>query len=103
MKHSAERLRLLFVLSAYDLKCRFGKSVLGIFWAFAGPAAAIGIFYLVFQLGLRASPVEGVPYVLWFTAAYLPWIFFSGSLETSGHSLLDYRFLIRKTAVPAHE
>ena len=102
MKHSAERLRLLFVLSAYDLKCRFGKSVLGIFWAFAGPAAAIGIFYLVFQLGLRASPVEGVPYVLWFTAAYLPWIFFSGSLETSGHSLLDYRFLIRKTAVPAH-
>ena len=40
--------------------------------------------------------------MLWFTAAYLPWIFFSGSLETSGHSLLDYRFLIRKTAVPAH-
>lgn len=102
MRHSADQLRLLFALSIYDLKCRCGKSVLGIFWAFAGPAATVGIFYLVFQLGLREAPVRGVPYVLWFSAAYLPWTFFSGTLETAGHSLLDYRFLIRKTAVPAH-
>ena len=90
------RLQTLFQLAGNDIKSKYANSLLGITWAFAMPLATILVFWYVFQMGFRNPPIENAPYILWFSAAYIPWIFFSDVTTSGCNSLVEYSFLVKK-------
>ena len=87
---------IIFQLSKNDIKAKYANSLFGIVWAFAMPLVTILVFWYVFQLGFKNLPVEDVPYILWFSAAYIPWIFFVDFTTAGCNSLVEYSFLVKK-------
>ena len=86
----------IWVLAFYDLKSRYADSFLGFFWAFVLPLVTILCFWFVFEKGFRNPPARNGPYSYWFSAGYLPWLFFSDAIGTGCRSYLDYGFLLKK-------
>lgn len=88
--------KLILKLAINDCKARYASSTLGIFWAFLQPLTTIFIFWLVFQIGFKNNPVDGVPFVLWYIPAYLCFTCFNEALAQSTNSLLEYGYLVKK-------
>jgi ABC-type polysaccharide/polyol phosphate export permease len=65
-------------------------------WAFIQPAAMIGIFWFVFQVGFKSKPVDNFPFILWLVAGMFPWFFFAEALSTGTHAILNNAFLVKK-------
>ena len=86
----------IFRLACNDIKSKYANSILGILWAFVMPLITILVFWYVFQVGLKNLPVADVPYILWFTVAYIPWIFFVDIVVSGSNSLVEYSFLVKK-------
>ncbi len=91
-----EQLSLILRLAKNDFKSRYAASLLGIIWAFVQPVITIIVFWVVFQAGFKSSPVDNIPYILWFVTAYIPWIYFSDMLNFGVNSLSDYSYLVKK-------
>lgn len=88
--------KMLWELSKNDFKARFASSMLGIVWAYIQPLATILVFWYVFQVGLRSNDVDGLPFIVWYTPAFLIWTFFQDTLSTMTNSIRDYSYLVRK-------
>ncbi len=88
---------LLVLLVQRDLKVRYKRSVLGMFWTLLNPLLQMGVYTLVFSTILRI----GVPgYPLFVLAGLLPWSLISTGTVAASMSLLGNQSLIRKVAVP---
>jgi ABC-type polysaccharide/polyol phosphate export permease len=88
--------KMLWELSKNDFKARFASSMLGIVWAYIQPLATILVFWYVFQVGLRSNDMDGLPFIVWYTPAFLIWTFFQDTLSTMTNSIRDYSYLVRK-------
>ena len=93
------RRSLIRELVIKDLKLRYGRPILGPFWAFLLPLAAVFIFYLVFSVFLKAK-TEEAPYLLYLMTAIFPWRFFNDSIICSTTCLIDNKNLIRESNFP---
>lgn len=81
-----------------DIKVRYKRSILGIFWTMLNPLLMMLITTLVFSNLFRGS-IQNFPiYVL---SGYLVWTFFSQSTIAASSSILDSAGLTRKVYVPA--
>jgi teichoic acid transport system permease protein len=88
---------LVLDLALNDFKTKYAGSYLGIIWAFVQPIATIIIYWIVFQYGLRiGSPMEDIPYILWFITGLVPWFFFSEAVSTGTNCLIEYNYLVKK-------
>ena len=87
---------LILSLAAYDCKSKFAGSVLGGIWAFVSPIITVGIYWFVYTIALKGTPINGVPYVLWLITGIVPWFFFADGLCGAAACFWDYRFLVRK-------
>jgi ABC-type polysaccharide/polyol phosphate export systems, permease component len=88
---------LIWSLSKNDFKTKYAGSYLGIIWAFIQPIITIVVYWIVFQFGLKAgSPIEGIPFVIWFTAGLIPWFFFSEALMNATTCMMEYSYLVKK-------
>lgn len=80
-----------------DLKVRYKRSVLGIFWTMLNPLLMMVITSIVFS-NLFHNAIANFPiYVL---SGYLVWTFFSQSTVAASSSILDSSGLTRKVYVP---
>lgn len=91
---------LLLNLAKNDLKSRYAGSFFGIVWALIQPLVTILVFWYVFQVGFRSAPVNDVVFILWFAAAYIPWVYFNDGLTSSTNCLYEYNYLIKKIKFP---
>ncbi len=88
---------LLSLLIGRDLKVRYKRSVLGMFWSLLNPLLQMVVYTLVFSTIMKV----GVPqFPVFLLAGLLPWTLISVSSITSSHALLNNQGLIRKVAVP---
>jgi ABC-2 type transport system permease protein len=81
-----------------DLKVRYKRSVLGIFWTMLNPLLMMVITTIVFSNLFKASVTNFPIYVL---SGYIVWTFFSQSTVAASSSILDSSGLTRKVYVPA--
>jgi ABC-type polysaccharide/polyol phosphate export permease len=88
---------LVSLLIERDLKVRYKRSVLGMFWTLLNPLLQMAVYTLVFRTIMRVN-VQAFPVFL--LSGLLPWSFISISATSSAHSLLSNQGLIRKVAVP---
>ncbi|MNB79811.1 Teichoic acid translocation permease protein TagG [compost metagenome] len=87
---------LLVNLTVSDFKKRYWGSILGIIWAFIQPLITILLFWFVFQVGFRSTPVDDAPFILWLSCAFIPWNFFAESVQTATNSVMENNFLVKK-------
>lgn len=87
---------ILWNLSKNDFKSRFVGSYLGVFWAFVNPIVTILLYWFVFQSFFGSGPVDGYPYVLWFSSGLITWFIFSEGLTNATNALLEYAYLVKK-------
>lgn len=88
--------RLIMKLSINDIKSKYAGAFLGILWAFVQPLVTILVFWFVFQLGFKNPPIENIQFILWFIAAYIPWIYFNDGVLSSSSCLYEYSYLVKK-------
>ena len=98
--HELTSIKMIKELAVNDLKSRYAGSFFGIIWAIIQPLVTMLVFWYVFQVGFRSTPVDNVPFILWFASAYIPWCFFSDGLLSASNSLYEYNFLIKKIKFP---
>ncbi|WP_049825260.1 ABC transporter permease [Paenibacillus sp. 1-18] len=88
--------KLIISLAKSDFKKRYMGSYLGTVWAFIQPLVTILLFWFVFQVGFRSTPIDDAPFILWLICAMIPWNFFTEAWQTSTTSVLDNNFLVKK-------
>jgi lipopolysaccharide transport system permease protein len=89
---------LLYFLTLRDIKVRYKQTVMGVAWVVIQPLVMMLIFAVFF--GLLGVPTDGMPQLLFFYCALLPWTFFSGSVTYSSVSLVSNSNLITKVYFP---
>lgn len=95
-KEIIQNRKMVLSLGKNDFKTRFAGSYLGIIWAFIQPVVTILVYWFVFQVGLKSTPVNNFPFVLWLTAGLVPWFFFSEAWMAGTGSLTEYSYLVKK-------
>lgn len=90
---------LLYSLTLKEIKIRYKQSILGILWVVLQPLFMMLIFTLVFSRFAKI-PSDGIPYPLFCYCALLPWLFFSGALNSAVLSIVNNSSLIRKIYFP---
>jgi lipopolysaccharide transport system permease protein/teichoic acid transport system permease protein len=88
--------RLILDLSKKNIKTRYLGSYLGITWAFIQPTIQILIFWFVFQVGFKSVPVDDFPFILWLSAAMIPWFFISDAIQSGSTSIIENSYLVKK-------
>jgi teichoic acid transport system permease protein len=83
-------------LAINDFKNRYAGSYLGITWAFIQPLMTILIYWFVFQVGFRTTPIDDVPFIIWFICGIIPWFYFSESLIGGTMSVVEYSYIVKK-------
>ena len=88
---------LLITLAKNDFKEQFSGSYLGIIWAILRPSLFVFIVWFIFSVGLKTNLVgDGVPFILYFIAGYVPWFFFSDAVGTGMNSVVGNAYLVKR-------
>jgi len=90
---------LLWNLANREITQRYKQSVLGYAWVILNPLFQLIVMSFVFDIVLRI-PSLGVPFILFLSAALLPWNLFTQSLVSSSNVLVSNSNLITKIYFP---
>jgi lipopolysaccharide transport system permease protein len=82
-----------------DIKVRYKQTALGVIWVVLQPLVVSGAFSLIFGK-LAGMPTEGLPVMLFYFAATVPWNTFATALSQSALSLEVNAGLITKIYFP---
>lgn len=87
--------KVIFELAKDDFKSKYTNSLLGVAWAFALPLTIILVLWFVFEVGFKSSPVDDIPFVLWYIPAFLSWQFFTDGFGSGSGCIFDYSYLVK--------
>lgn len=88
-------------ISKYEEKATYQSHYLGLIWQFLNPAIQIGIYYLVFGLGVNGGKqVDGVPFIIWMLIGIIAWFFINSSILGSSNSIYKQVGLVSKMKFP---
>lgn len=90
---------LLWNLANREITQRYKQSILGYAWVILNPLFQLIVMSFVFDVVLRV-PSLGVPFILFLSAALLPWNLFTQSLSSSSNVLVSNSNLITKIYFP---
>lgn len=89
---------LVFELVSRDLKGRYRRSALGVFWTLLNPLLYMGVYSLVFSFYLKTGVKD---YVVFIMSALLPWLWFSGAMADGTGSIVAGAGFLRGTKFPS--
>jgi len=87
----------VYQLVRRDLKARYKNSALGFFWSFLNPLMQIVIMTVVFKY-IMGSPIKNFSMELF--TCFLPWMFFSQTLNDGAVCIAKDVLLVKKYAFP---
>ena len=88
---------LLVGLVRKELKVKYKNSALGFLWSMLNPALYLVVFYVVFQLILKA----GIPsFAIYLLSGLLVWNLFSTGLAAATGSVVGNSAIVKKVAFP---
>lgn len=87
-------------LAKRSFQVRFVGTGGGVIWSVAHPLATVFAYWLVFSLGFKAKGPDGIPFVVYFMTAFLPWCFLSEVLNASANVVVGNRHLVKKMVFP---
>jgi ABC-type polysaccharide/polyol phosphate export permease len=92
--------RTMISLAVRGFQSRYIGTGGGVIWSIVHPLATVFIFWIVFSLGFKSEGPNGIPFVLYFLTAFLPWHFVSEVLNTSVNTVVANRHLATKMVFP---
>jgi lipopolysaccharide transport system permease protein len=90
---------LLWVFTARDIKVRYSQTILGFFWILISPLITVGVFTFVFGFMIKI-PSDGLPYILFYLVAIIPWYAFMAMINMSMGSVEGNAGLVTKIYFP---
>lgn len=87
-------------LAARSFQARFVGTGGGVIWSIMHPLVTVFTYWMVFSLGFKIQGPNGIPFIVYFMTAYLPWSFFTEALTASTHSVVGNRHLVKKMVFP---
>ncbi|SCI97390.1 ABC-2 type transporter [uncultured Flavonifractor sp.] len=97
----AANIQRIFVLAQFEYRVGTKDYFLGGIWNVISPFVQIGIYWLVFGIGLRnGAPVDGIPYVVWLTCGVTPWYWLNGCISKSSASVYAKASMLTRSNIP---
>jgi lipopolysaccharide transport system permease protein len=90
---------LFYFLVWRNIKVLYAQTILGFSWAILQPLIQIILFTIVFGKIVRVS-TEGIPYMVFASAAIIPWTYMSQAMTQSSQSLIEGANLLGKVYFP---
>lgn len=88
-------------LAKFEYKLITKGMALGQIWRLLNPLIQIGMYWLVFGLGIRnGAPVDGIPYVVWLSCGITAWLMASKGVGTSARSIYDKTSMLTRSNIP---
>ncbi|MGX7418329.1 ABC transporter permease [Carnobacterium gallinarum] len=101
IKEQLKNARFIFSMARYEEKATYQNHYLGLLWQILNPLMQIGIYYLIFGLGIRGGrSINGVPYILWMLIGLIPWLYINSSLLGASKSIYRQVDLASKMKFP---
>lgn len=101
LKEQLKNFRFIFRMSKYEESATYQSHYLGLLWQILNPLIQVGIYYLIFGLGLRGGRnVDGVPYIVWMLLGLIPWIYITQSFTGASRSIYRQVNLASKMKFP---
>lgn len=103
IEEQVSHLELIYKLAIYNIKSQYSNHYLGVFWNFLQPMMQVGLYYVVFGLGLRGthSDVDGIPYIVMLISGLFPWLFISQSINAGAGAIHSKLGLVTKMKFPS--
>lgn len=101
IKEQFLHINLIFRLGFYEVKGKYTMHYLGGLWQILNPFIQIGVYWIIFGLGIRrGSPVGETPFFLWLIAGLVPWIYLSPTITQASNSIYSKVNLVSKMNFP---
>ena len=91
---------MIIAMALREIKSRYAGTTFGLVWSLAQPLAMMVIYWFVFSVGLKIQTEAGMPFVIVFLAALIPWTMFSEALTASTNAISGNPHLVKKTVFP---
>lgn len=88
---------LVYNMVGRNLKVKYRRSVIGIFWTLLSPLSLVGIYYFVFKTIMK---IDSPNYLAYLVSGILPWAFFSQTVIEGMESISGNANLISKIPIP---
>lgn len=93
--------RRIFSLATFEYKLGTKGMALGQLWKLINPIIQIGIYWLVFGIGLRSgNPIDGIPYVVWLTCGLTPWLICSRGVTVTANAIYSKATMLTRANIP---
>lgn len=93
--------RRIYELAKFEYKLITKGMALGQIWRLLNPMIQIGMYWLVFGLGIRnGNPIDGFPYVVWLTCGLTPWLMASKGVGTAASSIYVKATMLTRSNIP---
>jgi lipopolysaccharide transport system permease protein len=90
---------LLYFFAWRDVKIRYKQTAIGVLWVVLQPLLTMLVFTLFFGK-LAKMPSQGLPYPVFYFAAVVPWMYFSGALLNATNVVVENQRVITKVFFP---
>ena len=101
LKEQINNFGIIRRISKYEEKATYQSHYLGLIWQFLNPAIQIGIYYLVFGLGVqRGRTMHGTPFIIWMLIGITAWFFINNSLLGGSNSIYRQVGMVSKMKFP---
>ncbi len=91
---------LILEMAKRDVASNHVGSFLGFFWTFINPLILICILWVVFSVGFKVAPAQGVAFAVWLTAGMAIWTMFAEVLNGSTGVIVSHSYLVKKVVFP---
>ena len=96
--------KLIWNFVKRDIFSKYVGSLFGFYWSIINPIITLFIYFIVFGFFMKAR-LPGNDniwdYALYFSAGFLPWVAFSGSIMRASTSIIDNKNYIKKVPFPS--
>lgn len=99
-KENISHLGMIARIARYEDKASYQSHYLGMLWQFLNPAIQIGVYFVVFGMGLQRNGVDGIPYIAWMLVGIVPWFFMSSSILGASRSIYSKIGIVSKMKFP---
>jgi teichoic acid transport system permease protein len=101
IKEQFKHAGIIFRMSRYEDKATYQSHYLGLAWQILNPAIQIGIYYLVFGLGVNGNrEVDGVPFIIWMLIGITAWFYINASVLGASNSIHRQVGMVAKMKFP---
>ena len=81
IKEQFQHLGMIFRMSRYEDKATYQSHYLGLAWQILNPAIQVGIYYLVFGVGMNGNrKIDGVSFFVWMLMGITAWFYTNASI-----------------------